>query len=67
MSSPVSSAAMPPEALQTAIATPRITAVSEPCDRPVAVFTAAVKTSDAPGGSALSRPFTSLLTVPPRS
>jgi len=57
---------MPPEALHSATTTPRIRAVSEaPDDRLVADWTAWLKTLEAPGGRALSRPSTSRLTVPP--
>jgi hypothetical protein len=43
---------------------PRISAVSEAeADRAVAAWTAWLKTPDAPGGSALSRPLTSRCTV----
>src|ERR1035438_249212 len=64
MSSPVSRAAMPLEALQTAITIPRIRTVSELAeDRVVAEWTAWVKTPEAPGGSAVTRPFTSRCTV----
>ena len=65
MSSPISSAAMPPEALHSAITTPMIRAVSELCAvLVVADVTAVVNTSAAPGGSALLRPFTSLSMSP---
>ena len=60
MSSPVCSAAMPPEALHTAIATPMTRAVSEPADeRAVADWTAWLNTADAPFGRLLSRPLIS--------
>ena len=42
-----------------------MTTVRDPCDvRLVAEFTAWVKTSEAPGGSALFNPLTSVCTVP---
>ena len=57
---------MPPEALHRATTTPMIRAVSEPRAetgwRPT--WTAWLKTVEAPGGSALSRPSTSRWTVP---
>ena len=57
---------MPPDALHTAMTTPMITAVSEPDDdRLVADWTAWPNTPAAPCGSALSRPLTSRVTVPP--
>jgi hypothetical protein len=65
MSRPVSSATMPPDALQTAIVMPRIRAVSPPevwCA--VAFVTAWVKTLEAPGGSAFVRPSTRWVSVP---
>ncbi len=64
MSSPVSSAAMPPEALHSATTMPMISAVSEALsDRVVAEVTAWLNTPDAPGGSALFSPSTSRCTV----
>ena len=64
MSSPVSRAAMPLEAFQTAITMPAIRAVSELAeDRVVAEWTAWVNTPGAPAGSAVTRPFTSRCTV----
>jgi hypothetical protein len=64
MSKPVSRAAMPPEALHSATATPMIKAVSDPAaERPLAELTASLNTVAAPGGSALSRPLTSRVTV----
>ena len=55
MSSPVSSAAMPPDALHSAITTPRMRAVSElAAERWVADWMAWLKTVEAPGGSAFS-------------
>lgn len=57
MSSPVSSAAIPPEALHSATTMPMISAVSEALsDRVVAAVTAWLNTPAAPGGSALFRP-----------
>jgi hypothetical protein len=56
---------MPAEALQIAITTPMITAVSEPPDEcSAADWTALLNTPAAPGGSVLSRPLTSRCTVP---
>jgi len=57
---------MPLDALHRAMATPMITAVSEPCDdRLVAECTASVNTPLAPWGSAVVRPLTRRVTVPP--
>ena len=63
MSRPVSSATIPPDALQTAIARPRISAVSEPLCCDPALVMAWVKTLEAPGGSAFSRPVTNFVSV----
>src|SRR5580698_7251962 len=64
-SSPVSSAAIPAEALQSATTMPAIRATSEALDDLLAaLLTADVNTEDAPGGSALVSPLTSRLTVP---
>jgi hypothetical protein len=64
MSRPVCKAAMPAEALQIAITTPMITAVSDPpAERWVAAVTASLNTLDAPGGRAWDRPLTSWFTV----
>jgi hypothetical protein len=63
MSSPVSRAAMPLEALHTATSTPTISAVVPAEARVLAVWTACDKTPDAPGGSAVFRPLTSRWTV----
>jgi hypothetical protein len=57
---------MPAEALHIATTTPMIRATTEPDDvRLVADWTAWLNTPEAPGGSALSRPLTSRVTVPP--
>ncbi len=57
---------MPPEALHTATTTPMTRATSEPdADRVVADWTAWVNTPCAPWGSAVFRPLTSRVTVPP--
>jgi hypothetical protein len=64
MSSPVSSAAIPPEALHTATATPMTRAVSELAEeRWTAEVMAWLNTSAAPGGSAFPRPVTSWCTA----
>jgi hypothetical protein len=64
MSSPVSSAAMPAEALHTATATPMISAVSElAAELWVAEVMAWLKTFAAPGGSAFPKPATSRCTT----
>jgi hypothetical protein len=55
---------MPAEALQMAMTTPMITAVSDPAaERWVAAVIASLNTFDAPGGRAWDRPWTSCLTV----
>src|ERR1700691_2537912 len=65
MSSPVSSAAIPLDALHSATATPTISTVSEALsDRVVAEWTAAVNTPDAPAGKAVFSPLTSRCVVP---
>jgi hypothetical protein len=56
---------MPAEALQTAITTPMITAMSDPlAERWVAATMASLNTFDAPGGRARERPWTSFCTAP---
>ena len=54
---------MPAEALQIAITTPMITAVSDPLDLALAALIAWLNTSDVPLGSALPTPLISVLTV----
>ena len=50
---------MPEEALHTATTMPMITTTSEPLAAwPAAEVTALLNTSDAPGGRALSKPWT---------
>ena len=65
MSSPVWSAAIPPEAPHSPTATPMIRAGSEPFAGLLAAdWTAVLNTSDAPGGSAVPTPCTSRCTEP---
>ena len=64
MSRPCSSADMPPDALHTAMTMPMISAVVALADeRVLACVTAWLNTFEAPGGSVLSMPLTSLFTM----
>ena len=59
MFKPICNAAMPADALHSAITTPMIRAVSDAAEeRDVAELTAPVNTPDAPGGSAVFNPLT---------